>query len=915
MDENSFDNDRYVYLFDDVARAQRNVGGSWDAVRGLLGGKGANLGKMASEGLPVPYGFTVTTDACLDYLNQDCISEQVWTSVLVALRKVEARMGKKFGADVDPLLVSCRSGAKFSMPGMMDTLLNTGLTDANVVSLAAATNARFAYDSYRRLIQGFGAIVMGLDDELFEEKLKAYKAKAGYESDLDMTVDDWKAIVSIYRTILKEQTGSALPQNPLVQMKMAITAVFSSWNSERARAYRNATGIAHELGTACNIQSMVFGNMGDTSCTGVAFTRNPTTGERRMFGDFLPNAQGEDVVAGIRSCFDVHELKDHFAQAYEELLRVGDNLEQVFRNMQDIEFTVQEGKLFMLQTRDGKRTARAQVRIAKDMVREGLISKEEAVKRVQTGDVDVLLMPQLDEREMEEARNKSLMLARGVNASPGGAVGQVALDSKTAEDLHSHGKDVILVRQFTKPDDVPGFFASKGVLTAEGGATSHAAVVARQFGIPCICSASTIVIDTEKRCFTTAQGTVVREGDVISLNASAGEVFQGPISTVDANFEHEEDLLTILDWSDEIAARSYTRNNTKMRGLKVLSNGDSGADSAKARAFGAVGIGLWRTEHMFFGSESLPLMRKFILSNDSKQRAAALDDLLPIQTADFEAIYRSMSGFPVIIRLLDPPLHEFLPDRDELVRSLAKMEVSSNGLREQLEETRELLAQVENLHESNPMMGLRGVRVSILYPELIKMQVKAIIGAACNVRREGISVLPEIMIPLISTSKELEMVRQQCELYADEILEVNGMKDLSYKIGTMIETPRAAVTADEIGRNADFFSFGTNDLTQMSFGMSRDDAERRFLQDYVDKKILMKNPFQSLDEKGVGKLVHMATNDGREANPAIQIGICGEHGGDPSSIVLCHKMGLDYVSCSPYRIPAARLAAAHACLW
>jgi pyruvate, orthophosphate dikinase len=903
----------WVYLFDAVQKAQEDCDGSWDAVRGLLGGKGANLGKMSSAGIPVPFGFTLTTKCCLAFQETQKLTDEMWQQTLDALKAVEAKMGKKFGDPEDPLLVSCRSGAKFSMPGMMDTLLNCGLNDANVKKMAEKTSERFAMDAYRRLIQGFGAIVLGIEDEAFEEPLKVYKTQKEYATDVDMTAEDWAQLVVQFKEIIKTEKKIDFPQEPLEQLRMAIGAVFGSWNSTRARAYRNAVGISHSLGTACNIQSMVFGNMGDTSATGVAFTRNPATGEHKFYGEYLKNAQGEDVVAGLRNCTDVNDMGKEFPEAHAALLAVGKQLEGIFCNMQDVEFTIQEEKLWMLQTRDGKRTARSQVRIALEMVEEKLITKETAVSRVSAKDVEILLLPQLSDDEMIAARKDNRIIATGVNASPGGAVGAVVFDSKTAEEWFAEGKKVILVRPFTKPEDVPGFFASKGVLTAEGGATSHAAVVARQFGVPCVCGASSLEIDLGKRQMTTKSGLVVKEGDVISLNASKGEVFSGHISSLEADYDKEKELHTILDWADEIAAREYERGDGKMRGLMVFGNADNGPDALRARKYGAQGIGLTRTEHMFFEKERLPIMQEFILSSNDEEREVALQKLLPFQRADFKAIFEAMHGLPVIIRLLDPPLHEFLPDFDSLLSATSEMKGAGKTETAEYKEKLALLEQVEKLHESNPMMGLRGVRLSIVYPRLVHMQVRAIIEAACEVQSSGKVVFPEIMIPLTTHINELHKIQPECDEEAKLVLSEKKV-EVAYKLGTMIETPRAALTAAEIAESAEFFSCGTNDLTQMTFGISRDDAEREFLLKYVSDRILPANPFQTMDEQGVGRLVRLAAHEGRQTRPDLSVGICGEHGGDAQTIALVHKYGLNYVSCSPFRVPAARLAAAHAAM-
>lgn len=904
--------EKWVYTFAEVKEAETRMG-SWDAVRGLLGGKGANLARMTSIGLPVPFGFSITTRACNEYMDTNDFPAGLWDEVLVALKEVEKVNGKTLGDSTKmPLLLSCRSGAKFSMPGMMDTVLNIGLNDQNLKVLSDATNERFAADAYRRLIQGFGSVVMGISDEAFEDPLKAYKKEKNYASDVEMLAADWLHLSNQFLVIFKKETGKDFPQEPLVQLEMAVRAVFGSWNSKRAFAYRNRTGIDHHLGTACNIQTMVFGNMGNESATGVAFTRNPATGEKSFYGDYLINAQGEDVVAGIRNCTPVNEMGKDFAECFAELEKVGETLEANFRNMQDIEFTIEQKKLYMLQTRDGKRTAAAQVRIAIDMVNEGLITKEEAVRRVSPTDVNLLLLPQLDPKGIETARTENRMIAKGVNASPGGAVGVCVFDATRAEALEKDGKDCILVRPFTKPEDVHGFFASKGILTAEGGATSHAAVVARQFGKPCIVGASTLDIDLDKREMKVGTA-VVKEGEEIAINATTGEIFTGYIPTIEADFHGNKKLRTLLQWADEICSQETERGGIKTRGLMVWANADNGTDASRAVSFGANGIGLCRTEHMFFEKERLPIVQEMIMAKDNDEnRQKALDRLLPFQRSDFEDIFRAMNGRPVIVRLLDPPLHEFLPDYKNLLTHVAEMHGAKLQGPEVLAEE-ELLAIVESLHESNPMMGLRGVRLQLMLPGIVSMQVRALIEAAINIKKEGVNVLPEIMIPLASHVNELNFVKPQCIEVVEAVFKEKDM-EIPYKFGTMIETPRAALTAAEIAVNAEFFSFGTNDLTQMTFGISRDDAEREFLLQYVSRRILPANPFQTMDENGVGKLVSMATSDGRNTRPDISVGICGEHGGDPDTIALCHKYGLTYVSCSPFRVPAARLAAAHAFL-
>ena len=890
---------KWVYLFNEVEAAEAHVGGEWEGVRSLLGGKGANLSEMTRVNLPVPPGFVVTTEACNAYLAAgEQFPEGLWDEEVAALKVVEEQTGKKFGAPTNPLLVSCRSGAKFSMPGMMDTVLNIGLTDEVTEGMADLTgDARFAYDSYRRLVQMFGSVVMGMDDEPFEEIISEARAKAGVRTDAELSADDWKGVVEEFKTIFQNETGRAFPQDPVEQIKLATEAVFKSWNGRRAIDYRNAAGIAHDLGTAVNIVTMVFGNM-EESGTGVAFTRDPSTGERVIFGDYLMNAQGEDVVAGIRNVQPVTDMEKDLPEAYAEFLDICATLEKHYREMQDVEFTIERGKLWMLQTRDGKRTARAAVKIAVDMVNEGLISKEEAVLKVSPDQVDTFLHPQFDPDAKGEAASGGKLLTKAVNASPGAAVGVVAFDADLAKEWGDEGKNVIMVRPFTKPDDVHGMLAAKGILTSEGGATSHAAVVARQFGVPCVVGASDVSLDLENRQLT-ASGVVVKEGEWISLDGGTGEAFVGQIATLIPNFEDEKDLQTLLSWADEI------------RRLQVWTNADDPRDARRARSFGAQGIGLCRTEHMFFGDDRLPIVQDMILAEDDEAREAALNKLLPFQREDFEGIFEAMDGLPVIIRLIDPPLHEFMPEEREVLERVITKRVK--GESEGLAEDESLLAAIESMHESNPMMGLRGVRLSVVFPGIVQMQVRAIFEAACNQAKKGIVVKPEVMIPLVGHVNELHEIQPKLESVAKAVMEETGA-EVEYKFGTMIEIPRAAVTAAEIAEAAEFFSFGTNDLTQMTFGYSRDDAEARFLLDYVENGILPQNPFQTIDQNGVGALMQYAVENGRKTRPDLEVGICGEHGGDPESVAFCHSINLDYVSCSPFRVPIARLAAAQAVL-
>jgi pyruvate,orthophosphate dikinase len=892
--------EKWVYLFEDVDEAEKYVGGEWEGVRSLLGGKGANLAEMTRIGVPVPPGFTVTTEACNAYLAAgEKFPEGMWEQELEALKHVEEKTGKKFGDPQNPLLVSCRSGAKFSMPGMMDTVLNIGLNDETAKGMVELTgDERFVYDAYRRLVQMFGSVVLGIPDEPFEEALDELKKERGVASDTDLTADDWRELTGTFQAIVKQYKGFDFPQDPYQQLRLATEAVFKSWNGKRAVDYRNAAGIAHDLGTGVSIVTMVFGNMGWDSGTGVAFTRDPATGEKVMYGDYLLNAQGEDVVAGIRNTKKIGELKQDLPQAYEQFLDICDKLERHYREMQDVEFTIERGQLWMLQTRDGKRTAQAAITVAVDMANEGLISRQEAVMRVKPSDVDTLLHPQFDMEAKQQAAEEGKRLAKGVNASPGAAVGVVAFDADTAEEWGKGGKDVIMVRPFTKPDDVHGMLASRGILTSEGGATSHAAVVARQFGVPCIVGASDVTIDLERRQMS-ANGVVVKEGEWVSIDGGSGEAFVGQIPTVHPKFEEQTDLITLLSWADGF------------RRLQVWANADYPDDAARARSFGAQGIGLCRTEHMFFEEERLPIVQSMILAENHEERDKALDELLPFQRSDFEGIFKAMDGLPVIIRLIDPPLHEFLPNERDVLEQVIEKRVK--GETKGLAEQEQLLAEIEGMHESNPMMGLRGVRLSIVMPGIVKMQVRAIFEAACNMAGQGVVVKPEVMIPLTGHVNELKAIQPELERVAKEVMAEKGI-ELEYKFGTMIEIPRAAVTADEIARVAQFFSFGTNDLTQMTFGYSRDDAEARFLLTYVEQGILPKNPFQTIDRDGVGALMKMAVEKGRAARPDLEVGICGEHGGDPDSIEFCHLINQNYVSCSPFRVPVARLAAAHAAI-
>jgi pyruvate,orthophosphate dikinase len=900
--------DKWVYRFDEVDQAEEAVGGDWDEVRGLLGGKGANLGEMSRTGVPVPPGFTITTRACNAYLdNDENFPDGLTDQLNEALATIESGLGKVFGSADSPLLVSCRSGAKFSMPGMMDTVLNIGINDAVLPGMTVAFgDERFVYDSYRRLVQMFGSVVMGVDDHPFEEVLTEARAEAGVETDSDLDTAALAQVLERFKAIVKAETGMDFPQDPREQLMMAVEAVFKSWNGKRAFAYRDAAKIAHDLGTAVNVQTMVFGNMGDESGTGVAMSRNATTGENRLEGDYLINAQGEDVVAGIRVTHPIAELAGDLPAAYSEFEDYARKLETHFRNMQDMEFTVEKGKLWLLQTRDGKRTAQAAVRIAVDMVEEGMITKDEALMRVETDHVDFFLHPQFNVESKTEALDSDRKIALGLNVSPGAAVGVVAFDPDLAEAWAKEGKPVILGRPETKPDDVHGMLAAEGIVTTRGGRTSHAALVARQFGKPAVVGASELDIDLAARTMS-VDDVVVNEGDWLSVDGTTGEVFLGKVET-DVPDIDDPWLTQILEWADE------------RRDLDVWANADYPIDAERARAYGARGIGLCRTEHMFFEPERLPIVQKMILSDDLAEREEVTFSLLPLQREDFAGLFRAMDGYPVVIRLIDPPLHEFLPGWGELTNEIAdlRIKLSSGGaeaaaIEAEIAEKTAMLDRVEALREENPMLGLRGVRLGILRPELTRMQVRAIIEAACLVAGEGVDVHPEIMIPLTSHVNELARQRSVLEKEAKDVMAEQGV-EVDYKFGTMIEIPRAAVTADQIAEHAEFISFGTNDLTQMTYGISRDDAEKGFLMEYLSEGILEDNPFFTIDPDGVGQLMAIALEKAKSVRPDLEAGICGEHGGEPRSIALCHDLGLKYVSCSPFRVPIARLAAAQAAI-
>lgn len=899
---------RYVYGFEDIDEALARFDGDWEALRGLLGGKGANLFDAARLGIPVPPGFTITTEGCNDYLSGgETFPTGLWEQALKSVAELEKITDKRFGYIENPLLLSCRSGAKFSMPGMMDTVLNIGMNDEIAASLAKLTSRpRFAYDLYRRLIQMFGNVVMGVPDEAFEVVITAQRRESLVTNDADLSANAWKAVTQRFREIIHAHTGREFPTDPIEQLRQATEAVFKSWNGKRANDYRNAAGIAHDLGTAVNIQTMVFGNIGDDSATGVFMSRNATTGAPVLEGDYLINAQGEDVVSGTRATLPIRQLANDMPVMYAELEKISRRLEKHHRNMQDMEFTIEQGKFWLLQTRDGKRTAQAEVRIAVDMVDEGLITIKEAVLRVQTEQVDFFLHPQLDVEGLKNVHP----IARGLNVSPGAAVGIIAFDPGLAERwAKEEGKDVILVRPETRPDDVHGMLAANGVVTSRGGRTSHAALVARQFGKPAVVGVSEIEIDLDNHLLKIGDDLVIKEGAWLSIDGSSGLIYNARLPTQVPDF-NDPYLLKILSWADDI------------RVLGVRANADNPEDARRARRYGAKGIGLCRTEHMFFQEERLPIMQKVIMAKSLAERNAAIIRLMPMQRSDFEGLFRAMDGYPVIIRLLDPPLHEFLPSAHDLMMDLTDLKLRMQHLSslkdvdrtlEEIEEKHTLLQRVNELLESNPMLGTRGVRLGMTIPGLYEMQVEAIFEAACRCAADGVDVHPEVMIPLVSHEEEFNVMRKSLEKKARRVMEEFGAK-IPYMIGTMIEVPRAALTAGDIAKSADFFSFGTNDLTQTTYGISRDDAETGFLVQYLQSGLLKENPFTTIDADGVGRLMKMAIKEGRATRKNLEIGICGEHGGDPQSIHLCHKLGVDYVSCSPFRIPVARLAAAHAAL-
>lgn len=866
---------KYVYLFSEGNADMRN----------LLGGKGANLAEMTNIGLPVPQGFTVSTEACARYYEDGkMLADDIIQEIMEGLAKMEKITGKKFGDKTNPLLVSVRSGARASMPGMMDTILNLGLNSEVVEGLASLTgNPRFAYDSYRRFIQMFSDVALGLEKSNFEKIIDQMKEEKGVKLDTELDANDLKEMVKRFKNLFKTEMGYDFPEDPKLQLLEAVKAVFRSWDNPRAIYYRRVNDIPSSWGTAVNIQSMVFGNMGEQSGTGVAFTRDPATGEKKLYGEYLMNAQGEDVVAGIRTPQPISHLEEQNKALYEQFVAIADKLEKHYRDMQDMEFTIENGKLYMLQTRNGKRTAKAALKIAVDLVNEGMLTEQEALMKLEPKQLDALLHPQFDAAALKAAQP----IGKALPASPGAASGIVAFTAERAIELHSQGKKIVLVRLETSPEDIEGMAASEGILTARGGRTSHAAVVARGMGTACVAGCQELLVDEENKKFTLGGKTFV-EGDSIAIDGSTGYIYGEAVKTVPASISG--DFGTIMAWADA------------NRALQVRTNADTPADAQTAFNFGAEGIGLCRTEHMFFDADRIPAVREMIVSKTVEERKRALAKLLPMQRKDFIGLYKAMKGKPVTIRFLDPPLHEFLPHEDFEIEALAK----EMGLTFE-----ELKTTVEGLKEVNPMMGHRGLRLAITYPEIAEMQTTAVIEAAIQVKQEdGYDIVPEIMIPLTCDSKEFNFVRDIVARVADEIIAAKGVK-MTYKIGTMIEIPRAALTADEVAKTAEFFSFGTNDLTQMTYGFSRDDAGK-FLDYYYERKIFESDPFAKLDQNGVGKLVKMAADLGRSVRPDIKLGICGEHGGDPSSIEFCHKVGLNYVSCSPYRVPIARLAAAQA---
>lgn len=874
-------NKKWVYLFREGKKEMKN----------LLGGKGANLAEMSKIGLPVPPGFTITTKACNHFLaHKNKFPQGLWEQALKALKAIEKESGKKFGDPQNPLLVSVRSGARISMPGMMETVLNLGLNKETIQGMIKLTgDERFVLDAYRRFIQMFGSTVMDIKASKFEHVLDKTKEQRGFKSDTQLSILDWQEIISKFKQIYKKEVGQDFPEDPKTQLKHSVEAVFASWNIKRAIDYRNFHKIPHNLGTAVNVVTMVFGNMGNDCATGVAFTRSPATGENKLYGEYLTNAQGEDVVSGIRTPKDIDQLAKEMPKNYKLLKKFSEKLEKHYTDVQDLEFTIEKNKLWMLQTRTGKRTAQAAVKVATDLVKEGLINEKEALMRITPEQIEQLLHHRIDPKAKVE------VVAKGLNASPGAATGKIIFDADRAEKKAHQGEKVILVRPETNPDDVHGMLAAQGILTARGGMTSHAAVVARGLGKPCVAGCESIRIDLHKRVFKVGKYTF-KEGELISLNGTTGEVIKGKVSLIEPKVTPE--FAKILSFAD------------KIRKLGVKANADNPEDAKRAREYGAEGIGLTRTEHMFFGKERRPLVVKMIMAKDEKTREGYLNKLLPYQTKDFIDLFKVMHGFPVIIRLIDPPMHEFLPPKDELIAEVATLRCQKKSS-PTLKKKEKILEIVEQMWEINPMLGLRGCRTGIVYPSISKMQVEAIIQAACRVAKKGIKVTPEIMIPLVGHVNELISEQKRLEKVAAKVMKKEGIK-IKYQFGTMIELPRAALLANELAEVAQFFSFGTNDLTQMTYGLSRDDAEAKFLFPYLEQKIYPENPFATLDQKGVGELVKIGVKQGRKAKPKMEIGVCGEHGGDPSSIEFFHKAGLDYVSCSPFRVPIARLAAAQA---
>ena len=854
-------------------------------MRDLLGGKGANLAEMTNAGLPVPPGLTITTETCMEYINNgNKMPEGLMDEVKTLLKDVENQTGKKFGCKENPLLVSVRSGAKLSMPGMMETILNLGLNDETLQGMINLTNnERFCYDSYRRFLTMFGSVAWDIERSKFEEELDRVKEKENVKTDAEVSAEGLKSLIPVYKEIIKKETGKDFPQDPYVQLEEAIEAVFRSWNIPRAIAYRNLNKIDHNLGTAVNVQTMVFGNMGNDCATGVSFTRNPATGDNKFYGEYLTNAQGEDVVAGIRTPKPIAELENEMPELYRQYVSIAKNLENHYKDVQDMEFTIEKGKLYILQTRNGKRTAAAAVRIAVEMANEGIISKERAIELVDAYQLYQLLLPSFDPKAKKEAHK----IAQGLNASPGAAIGKIVFDTDDAAKRGEAGEKVILVRIETCPDDIHGMIASQGVLTLRGGMTSHAAVVAKGMGKPCVSGCEDLKIDLANKTLTASDGTVYRENDIISIDGGTGEVMAGEVKTMSATMD--ENFETLFKWVDEFKT------------LTVRANADTPFDVQNALKLGAQGVGLCRTEHMFMDPNRLPWVQKMIIAGTKEARKEALSKLLPMQYQDFKDMFKALNGYPMTIRLLDPPLHEFLPDKETLIAEVAALKATGKDYKEK----EALLHTVEELSESNPMMGLRGCRLGLMFPEINEMQVRAIFEAACDLKKEGLEVKPEVMIPLISHVNELKIDRELLEKVAKEVMEEKGV-EVEYMFGTMIEIPRAALTADEVAKYAEFFSFGTNDLTQMTFGYSRDDAEGKFLAKYVEDKILPSNPFETLDTKGVGQLMEIALSKALPVRPNLKRGICGEHGGDPNSVKFCHKIGLNYVSCSPFRVPQAR---------